>query len=102
MRSGCFLSALVLALAFFPPAHAQVQIDASKVTCDQFVHAKVGTPRVVGAWLSGFYHGRKDSPLLDTQDFEANLNKLEQFCYQEKNFTMPVMRAIEQVLGPGK
>lgn len=95
-------TALVLALALLSPALGQVSIDASKVTCDQFVHAKVGTPRVVAAWLSGFYHGKKDSPLLDTQGFEANLTKLEQFCYQEKNFSMPVMRAIEQVLGPGK
>jgi len=31
----------------------------SKITCEQFVHSKVGNPRTVAAWLSGFYHGQK-------------------------------------------
>ena len=79
-------------------ALAQVTIDASKVTCDQFVHGKVGAPRTVAAWLSGFYNGRRNHALIDKQSFEENLNRLEKFCYDEKNFKVPVMRAIERAL----
>jgi acid stress chaperone HdeB len=83
-------------------SYAQVTIDASKITCDQFVHGKVGQPRVVAAWLSGFYNGKRDNAIIDTQNFQANLNKLETFCYDEKNFSLPVMQAIEQAMAPAK
>ena len=83
-------------------SYAQVTIDASKITCDQFVHGKVGEPRVVAAWLSGFYNGKRDNAIIDTQSFQANLNKLEKFCYDEKNFSLSVMQAIEQAMAPAK
>ena len=102
MRTDHVVSGLILALFLASSAQAQVSIDASKITCDQFVHAKVGPPRTLAAWLSGFYYGKRNSQIVDTQNFEANLNKLENFCYQEKNFKLPVMHAIEQVIQTGK
>ena len=102
MHPYLVVSALALILCSVPSAQAQVTIDATKITCDQFVHSKVGTPRVTAAWLSGFYHGKRDNRIIDPQEFEENLSKLEHFCYQEKNFKLPVMQAIEQVFGVGK
>jgi acid stress chaperone HdeB len=93
---------LVSGFFLIPLAQAQVTIDASKITCDQFVHGKVGEPRTVAAWLSGFYNGKRNNALIDTQNFQANLNKLETFCYDEKNFSLPVMQAIERALGSAK
>ena len=81
---------------------AQVTIDASKITCDQFVHSKVSSPRLIAAWLSGYYSGKRDNRVIDLQTLEANLSKLENFCYQEKNFKLPVMQAVEQLLGGDK
>ena len=82
-------------------AQAQTTIDASRITCAQFVHSVVGNPRTLGAWLSGFYNGKRDNRVIGVQDFEENLSKLEQFCYQEKNFKMPVMQAIDKLFSPG-
>ena len=96
------VSVLALILCSVPSAQAQVTIDATKITCDQFVHSKVGAPRVTAAWLSGFYNGKRDNRIIDTQDLEENLSKLENFCYQEKNFKLPVMQAIEEVFGVSK
>src|SRR5689334_2678726 len=96
MRITPFIFGFVLALFLRPPAFAQVTIDASKITCDQFVHGKMGEPRTVAAWLSGFYNGRHNNTLVDTQNFQENLNKLQKFCYDEKNFKMPVMQAIQR------
>jgi hypothetical protein len=93
---------LALIVCSLPSAQAQVTIDATKITCDQFVHSKVGVPRTTAAWLSGFYHGKHDTPIIDKQEFEDKLSKLEQFCQQEKNFKLPVIQAIEQVFGVGK
>jgi acid stress chaperone HdeB len=102
MRNKLVVSGFILALFSFPSAQAQVTMDASKITCDQFVHGKAGTPRVVAAWLSGFYNGKRDNALIDTKNFQANLNKLEKFCYDEKNFSLPVMQAIERAIGSAR
>ncbi len=102
MRTDLVIPGLILTLFLASSAQAQVSIDASKITCDQFVHAKVGTPRTLAAWLSGYYHGKGNNPIVDTQTFEANLNKLRNFCYNEKNFKLPVMEAIERVIRPNR
>jgi acid stress chaperone HdeB len=93
---------LVLALSWVATGQAQVTIDASRITCDQFVHSKIAPTRTIAAWLAGFYSGKRDSRVIDSQTFEANLSKLEQFCYDEKNFKIQVMQAIEKLSGNGK
>jgi hypothetical protein len=35
------------------------------------------------------------------QNFQANLNEVEHFCEDEKNFGIPVMKAIERIIGTG-
>ena len=52
--------------------------------------------------MSGFYNAKKDNTVVDLQGFEANLNKMEKFCYNEKNFSVPLMQAVEQVQGAKK
>jgi acid stress chaperone HdeB len=98
MRVCLSVLALIFGVNLVSLAQAQTTLDATKVTCDQFVHSKVGALRVTAAWLSGFYHGQRNNRTIDLQEFEDNLSKLERFCYQEKNFKIPVMQAIEQVL----
>ena len=100
-NSRSYVTGLVLTLSFVfaSPAQAQMSLDVSKITCDQFVHSKIGSPRTFAAWLSGYYNGRQNVQNVDPQQFEENLNKLTNFCYEEKNFKIPVMQAIEDVLG---
>ena len=102
MNLNFVASGLILALCSASIVQAQSTIDASKITCDQFIHSKIGNPRTIAAWLSGFYNGKRDNRIIDLQNYEANLSKLEQFCYEEKNFRLPVMQAIEKVIGDGK
>ena len=102
MRADLVVSGAILALFLASPAQAQETLDASKITCDQFVHSKIGEPRIVAAWLSGFYNGKSNNTVIDKQNFEANLTKLVNFCYDEKNFKVSVMQAVERAIGSGK
>lgn len=102
MRTNLIVSGFMFAFILAQSAQAQVTIDASKITCDQYVHGKVGEPRIVAAWLSGFYNGKRDNAVIDKQNFQANLNKLERFCFDNKNFSVPVMQAIERAIGSAK
>jgi hypothetical protein len=104
MRPNFVVSGLILVLVFssVSAVQAQLTLDASKITCDQFVHSKVAPTRTVAAWLSGFYSGKRNNRVIDPQSLEENLSKLEKFCYEEKNLKIPVMQAVEKVIGKGK
>jgi hypothetical protein len=45
------------------------------------------------------YGGKKSNPIINLQAFEENADKVESFCKQQKNLKLPVMQAVEQVLG---
>jgi hypothetical protein len=99
MHIGRIALGLVFTLGFSWPVQAQVSLDISKITCDQLVHSEIVPTRTLAAWLSGFYNGRRNNQTIDPKQFEANLSKLTNFCYEEKNFKLPVMQAVEGVLG---
>jgi acid stress chaperone HdeB len=93
---------LLLAIASASSAKAQATIDVSKITCDQYVHSKISTPNYIAAWLSGYYNAKRNNRLIDTQALQDNVSKLQNYCYEEKNFKVPVMKAIEEVFGKKK
>ena len=81
-------------------AQAQVQVDVSKITCEQYLLFKVADPQTIAIWLSGYYHGKSGIAVLDTQRFKDNADKLKSYCYS--NLKMPVMQAVEAVFDVGK
>jgi acid stress chaperone HdeB len=100
MRIPVIAAAIVLGLSSTPAAQAQVTLDVSKITWDQYVHSKIATPNYIAAWMSGYFNAKRGNTMLDLQTFQGNINKVERFCYEETNFQMPLMQAIERVLGP--
>src|SRR5438045_8940856 len=101
MTEKCMCVALVaiVALGASRSAQAQLTIDVTKVNCDQFVHHKISEPRLIAAWLSGYYNAKRNNRVIDLQTFEAHMSKVTNFCSDEKNFKVPVMKAVEQVWG---
>jgi acid stress chaperone HdeB len=104
MPRKCVCLALVAIFVFAASqsVHAQVTLDVTKVTCDQFVHHKISEPRLIAAWFSGYYSAKRNTRVIDLQALEENLSKVTNFCSDEKNFKLPIMKAVEQVLGKGK
>ena len=115
--AGLVLSSIVLAAV---SARAQVSIDFSKITCDEYVHDKIPISDfisfsavgslpfearsmlsrwLIANWLSGYYHAKHNNWIVDPESFENNVNKLNNYCYDEKNFKVPIMEAVERVLG---
>jgi len=94
------VSGVLLFLADGPAARAQVTLDVSKITCDQFTGYKITNPDNIAMWLSGYYNGKRGNTILDTQGLAANSKKLRDYCIQ--NPQIPVMRAVETLLGADK
>jgi hypothetical protein len=86
---------LIIALE---PVRGQVTLDVAKITCDQFTGYKITEPEKIAIWLSGFYHGKRDNTVLDTQGLDVNAKKLHDYCI--RNPKIPVMNAVETVLKP--
>jgi len=59
-------------------------------------------PRLIAIWLSGYYAGRRELPTIDIQALEKNMKAMERFCAKVDNLELPLMQAVEKVLGPGQ
>jgi acid stress chaperone HdeB len=88
--------ALILATNF--SAQAQVMLDVSKVTCDQFVKYKVADPKLIAVWLAGYFHGKRGDTTLDTQRLVADADQIENYCFS--NADAPLMQSVEKLIGP--
>ncbi len=92
--------AAVLASFFISGAHAQVTIDMSKVTCEQYVLYQIPNSDYMPFWIQGYYSGKRGSTIIDTQRFEESAEKVKQYC--RMNSKVPIVQAVETVLGTGK
>jgi len=74
-------------------AHAQVTVDVSKITCEQFTVL----PRAddVAIWLSGYYNGGRHNVIIDMNKFDENARNLRAACRLPDNFKRPIMQLIE-------
>ena len=92
-----FARTLVL-LPFFgiQTAFAQVTVDVSKITCEQFIVLPKADS--VAIWLSGYYHGDKHDSTIDVNKFEENARNLRTACRLPDNFKKTIMQLIESTL----
>jgi len=91
---------LILIAAASQPAHAQVMLDLSKVTCDQWSGYKITNPQNIANWLSGYYNGKRGNTMIDTQELAAYVSKLRDYCIVHPQ--VPVMQAVETLMAGGK
>jgi acid stress chaperone HdeB len=98
-RLSLCLSALVLAVAL-EPARAQVALDVSKITCEQFRLYTIADPRDIALWISGYLNGERKNTVLDTQKLKDHFGKLKDYCIL--NPKLPVLDATQKVLEMNK
>ena len=89
---------LIFALETVPAVRAQVTVDVSKITCDQFNGYKVTNPKNIAIWLSGYYHGQRNDTTVDTQELATYQQKVKDYCNLNPQVT--VMQAVESMLKP--
>ena len=87
----------VFAFFFSVGAEAQVVVDVSKITCNQFATYKIEKPEYIAIWLSGYYHGTRGDMKVDIQTLSADLKKVEYYCLA--NPDLPLLQAVKTVLG---
>jgi acid stress chaperone HdeB len=90
---------LLILLVFFSSeqARAQVMVDVSKITCNQFVTYKIENPKYITAWLSGYYHGTRRDMTVDLNALIADADKVEAYCLMKPDVAL--LEAMKNVLG---
>jgi acid stress chaperone HdeB len=89
---------LIFALETVPAARAQVTIDVSKITCDQWTGYKFTSPENIAMWLSGYYHGKRGETTIDTQQLADYVKKVRDYCF--RNPKTLLMQAVETLIKP--
>jgi acid stress chaperone HdeB len=92
------ITALILITFLASAAHAQVTIEVSKITCEQYLSFSVADPRDINIWLSGYYNGKQGSTVVEPQRIKEDADKLFRACLRNENSKLPVMQVIEKVL----
>jgi acid stress chaperone HdeB len=88
------------AIVFFTAssmAPAQVTVDVSKITCDEFVKYDIADPRQIAAWISGYHHGGHNNPIVDKRQTLGGIKQLEEYCFKHPNELL--MNEADQILG---
>jgi acid stress chaperone HdeB len=91
------IAAMLLAAT---PAYAQVTVDISKITCEQFWFRKIPNPEKIAVWLSGFYNGKRGNTVIDTPKLEVAIRDVTEYC--RTNFNQTLMQAAEAVMAATK
>jgi acid stress chaperone HdeB len=100
MMKSIIVAGLIFSFAAVPSARAQVTLDVAKITCDQYTGYKITNPQNIAIWLSGYYSGKRDSTIVETQTLVANAKKLRDYCI--RNPQTPIMRAVETLFDKDK
>jgi len=91
LRSVAF--ALALGLCAAVPAQAQVTVDLSKITCEQWLEYKVADPDRIAIWLSGYFNAKRNNTVVGVQEFKENVGKVKELCI--RNLKTPVMKVVQ-------
>jgi acid stress chaperone HdeB len=97
VRSGLLVAMTLCAFVVVPAANAQMTLDVSKITCEQFTRYKISNPENIAIWISGYYAGTRGNTVIDPQAVLVNARKLQDFCFH--NQQTAVIDAVEQILG---
>src|SRR5215211_1571432 len=65
-----FLRGIAIIMVLVQPVKAQVTIDVSRITCEQFILFQVMDPEKIAYWLSGYYNGKQNNTIIDPQVFK--------------------------------
>ena len=84
----------LLALSATTPASAQVILDMSLISCEQYLEYSPSRQEMVAAWMSGYFNASINQPVVSLEKFEYNKRVVTDYCREHRRETL--MSAIRQ------
>ena len=95
-KVSCLALAALLSCLAARDASAQV-VDIAKISCKQFLLGNVVRRDYLALWLSGYYNGTHNDPIIETSTVQNIANKVGNYCHANLDDTL--MDAIQKALG---
>jgi acid stress chaperone HdeB len=96
MRPRFILAALLLMTTFASPVKAQVIVDMSLITCQQFLEAPPDRQALIAWWMRGYYSAAKNLSMIDFRYVEYNTKAVMAYCKKKQNRQETLMSAIQK------
>jgi len=78
------------------PARAQVIIDMSLITCQQYFDAPPDRQKLIAWWMRGYYSAAKNFSTIDFRYVEYNTRVVTAYCKKKQNRYETLMSAIQK------
>jgi acid stress chaperone HdeB len=83
MRPWLIMLGPGLALVGLQAVQAQVTIDITKITCNEFLAGRLTDSRTLAIWLNGYVNGARGKTLIDS--LSVGENNLIDYCVNHTN-----------------
>ena len=94
MKRNLIASICVLLFTSTAPAHAQVVIDLSVITCKQLLESDSERQMLISSWMGGYFSATKNLNELDIRYVRRNAKVVANYCKTHKSDT--VMNAMQK------
>jgi len=96
MRPKIILASLLLMTSFALPAKAQVIVDMSLITCQQFFDTPPNQQALIAWWMRGYYSAVKNLSTIDFRYVDYNTKVVIAYCKKKQNRQETLMSAIQK------
>ncbi|QIG98158.1 MULTISPECIES: HdeA/HdeB family chaperone [Bradyrhizobium] len=94
MKRTIISSFCVLILTNIMPAHAQVVMDLSVLTCKQLLDSDAERQALISSWMGGYFSATKNLSELDIRYVKRNAKVVGSYCKTHRSDT--VMNAMQK------
>ena len=88
MNRKVILAAAILAGVYSAPASAQVVIDMSLITCEDFAKRPPEIKAMITSWMSGYFSASKNLNMLQFDYLKRNTQKVGAYCKKHRDETL--------------
>jgi hypothetical protein len=93
-------AAVALSLPFAVTNVVAQTVDVAKISCKQFLTGDVIRRDYLALWLSGYYNGTRNDPLVGAGTVQKIADKVSSYC--RDNLDAMLMDAVQNTLDVGK
>jgi len=96
MRPVLILASMLLMAASALPAKAQVIVDMSLITCQQYFDSPPDQQKLIAWWMRGYFSAAKNLSVIDFRYVDYNTKVVTAYCKKKQNRNETLMSAIQQ------
>jgi len=96
MRPRIIFASAVLAAMLAVPAKAQVIVDMSLITCQQYLDSPPERQGLIAWWMRGYFSAAKNLSMIDFRYVEYNTKIVTDYCKKKQNRYETLMSAIQK------